>query len=332
MAFTLGSDIFSSIDEGLEITYASGLQNFADLIAPLIGAMVGLYFVFKMLNFLMTGGTQQLAGDMLRQMVNLALFTFFAFNVPHYHSVIVVPVNSIGNEIANAFSTGGANAPQVIDQMGNQVLETVALIWDHTPDLSLTNLDIKPLFRALQTIFIVSIFGTLFMVVSALYLLIAKVLVALVLMVGPLFISAAFFPVTREFFMKWLGQLFNYILLTAMFGFTFTLLTNLLQKFILGANFGDPVPMGDTINLKLLFTYLLFTAVIAALPSLTSQLTGGVGISSLGAVGGLGGAAARGLTRMIGAAKSSTRRGGSGNTISSGGSSPMGSNAGRRLG
>ena len=325
MAFTLGSDIFSSIDAGLNVTYATGLQNFANLIAPLIGAFVSLYFVMKMLNVLWSGGTRQLAGDLLKQMFYLALFTLFAFNITYYYNAVVVPVNSIGDEIANAFSTGGANAPQVIDQMGNQVIDTIKLIWDNTPNLSLTNLDIQPLFRALTTIVIVSIFGTIFMVVSALYLLIAKVLVALVLMLGPLYISAAFFPITREYFMKWLGQLLNYILLSAMFGFTFTLLTNLLQKFILGANFNGTVPMGDTTNLKLLFIYLLFTGVVAALPSLTSQLTGGVGISSMGAVSGLGGTAARGLSKLLG--------GGSGNKNSSPNTiSPMGNNPRKRLG
>lgn len=323
MAFTLGSDIFTSIDGGLKLTYEIGLNNFADLIAPLIGAFVGLYFTFKAIYFLYSGGTNQLPSDVIKQIVNLSLFTFFAFNVPYYMDVVVNPVNSIGDEIANAFSSGGKTAPHVIDQMGNQILNTIKLIWDHTPDLSLTNLDIQPLMRAISTIVIISIFGTIFMVVSALYLLIAKVLVALVLMLGPLYISAAFFPLTREYFMKWLGQLLNYILLSAMFGFTFTLLTNLLQKYTLGTDFASAIPMGDLTNLKLLFVFLLFTGVVAALPSLTSQLTGGVGISGMGAVNGLGGALTRGLTKIVAGGAKSAATGG-GNTIASGGNKRLG--------
>ncbi|WP_062059605.1 type IV secretion system protein [Cellvibrio sp. OA-2007] len=323
MAFTLGSDIFTSIDEGLSLTYASGLNNFAALIAPLIGAFIALYFVLKALHFLYSGGTNQLPSDVIKQITNLSLFTYFAFNIPYYMDVVVNPVNSIGNEIANAFSSSGKTAPHVIDQMANQILDTIQLIWDNTPNLSLTNLDIQPLLRAISTIVIISIFGTIFMVVSALYLLIAKVLVALVLMLGPLYISAAFFPLTREYFMKWLGQLLNYILLSAMFGFTFTLLTNLLQKFILGAGFASTIPMGDMTNLKLLFTFLLFTGVVAALPALTSQLTGGVGISGMGAVSGLGGSLTRSLTKLVGGgAKAAV--GGGGNTIAGGGNKRLG--------
>ncbi|MNT94110.1 TrbL/VirB6 plasmid conjugal transfer protein [compost metagenome] len=82
--------------------------------------------------------------------------------------------------------------------------------------------------------------------VSFLYLLIAKVMISFCLLIGPLYIAFAFFPVTREYFMKWGGQLLNYILLYAFFGIGFTLLSNLLPKYVSGNNFDEILVSDDT--------------------------------------------------------------------------------------
>lgn len=286
MEFTLASDIFGSIDEALTTTMASGITNFMALIAPLIGSCVGLYLVLYAWHWIVDGSryTDLPVMDWVKKVMQMALFTAFAFNTGRYFEVIVGPANSIGNEISAAFSTTGKDAPQVIDQMGNQILNTIATIWEMAPSMSLTDMNIVPLLRALSTILIVGLGGTVFMAYSFLYLAIAKIMVALVLCLGPLFISAVFFPSTRQFFPLWLNQLINYILLSALFGITFTLLTNLLQKYVSSANFSN-ILVGDLTNLKLLFCYLLFTGVITAIPALASALSGGVGINSLGGMG-----------------------------------------------
>lgn len=283
MEFTLASDIFGSIDEALQSTMQTGISQFATLIAPFIGACFGLYLVLYALGWIIEGSrhVELPVMDWIRKVLYLIMFTAFAFNIPYYFQVVVGPANAIGNELSAAFSTTGKDAPQVIDQMGNQIIKTIQTIWDMAPSISITDINIVPLFRAISTIIIVGLGGTVFMAYSFLYLAIAKIMVALVLCLGPLFISAAFFPVTRQFFTLWLNQLINYILLTALFGITFTLLTNLLQKYVNTANFSG-VLVGDLTNLKLLFCYLLFTGVITAIPTLASTLSGGVGINSLG--------------------------------------------------
>ncbi|MFG8764933.1 type IV secretion system protein [Pseudomonas aeruginosa] len=317
--FTLGTAIFESVDDGLSALFTTGLGNFADLIAPVIGAFVSLYFVFIALNWIWHGHTSELpVGDLMKRMCYMALFTLFAFNVGYYKTAIVDPVNSIGAEISEAFAATGSESPQIIDQMGNQIIDTIKAIWDNAPDMSITNLNIVPLMKAIGTIIIVGVLGSVFMVVSFLYLMIAKIMVSLVLLLGPLYISFAFFPVTREYFMKWVAQLMNYTLLYAMFGITFTLLTNLLQKYVSGDAFSN-ILVGDLTQLKLIFCYLLFSGVIIAIPSLTSHLTGGVGINSFGAVGPMMSIATKGLSKGLSSLAKAAKGGGSGNSIGGGG-------------
>ncbi|WP_420170769.1 type IV secretion system protein (plasmid) [Pseudomonas alloputida] len=327
LEFTLGSQIFSSIDAGLATVFSAGLPAFAKLIAPLVGAFVSLYAVLIALNWIWSGNTQELpVGELLKRMFFLALFTAFAFNITKYNSAIVVPVQSIGGEIAQAFSRSNAQVPNIIDQMGQQIIDTISLIWDKAPKMSMTNWNLVPLLRAVGTIMIVAVGGCIFMGISFLYLMIAKIMISLALLVGPAFISFAFFPATRDYFMKWVSQLLNYILLYAFFGIGFTLLTNLLQTYVSGTDFSD-VLVSDLTQIKLLFCYVLFTGVMMAIPSLASQLTGGVGISGLGAAGPILNAATKGmanLAKKLGNAGGGG--GGSGNKIAGGGG------ANRRLG
>lgn len=322
-SFDVGSKIFTSIDEGMSAVFDTGLPAFADLIAPLIGAMVSLYAVLIALNWIWSGSTNELPiGDLMKRIFYMALFTAFAFNTSLYTSTVVGPVNGIGADIANAFARNGADAPNIVDQMGNQIIDTITMIWDKSPSISLTDWNFAPIMRAIGTIIIVGVGGVAFMGVSFLYLLIAKVMISFVLLIGPLYISFAFFPITREYFMKWAGQLLNYILLYAMFGIGFTLLTNLLQTYVSGNNF-DEILVSDVTQIKLLFCYVLFIGVMMSIPALTSQLTGGVGISGLGQTGGILSNAGKGLAGLFK---------GLGNLAKSGGNKIAGGGGNRRLG
>ncbi len=317
MAFTLGSDIFGSIDTMLNTTMASGVVEFASLIAPLIGACVSLYFVLKAFGWITAGSHHQElpVGDFIKQMAYMALFTLYAFNTSHYFQYVVEPVNSIGNEISAAFSVTDKSAPQVIDQMGNQIIDTISLIWEMSPDMSVMDMNLVPILRAITTIVIVALGGTIFMGLSFCYLVIAKVMMGLVLCLGPIFISAVFFPTVRQFFTLWLNQLINYILLTALFGITFTMLTNLLQQYVSGTDFSD-VLVTDQTQLKLLFAYVVFCGVITAIPQLASSLSGGVGINGLGGMGSIAGMAGGGVKALMGALKGAAKT--SGNSIKGG--------------
>ncbi|WP_052075407.1 type IV secretion system protein [Pseudomonas lutea] len=316
--FTIGSDIFASIDTGLSSVFSSGLPALASLVAPVVGAFVSLYAVIIALNWIWSGNTQELPiGDLLKRMFYMALFTAFAFNISLYNTAVVAPVQSIGAEIAQAFARTNTQVPNIIDQMGNQIIDTVTMIWTKTPKMTLLKWNLVPMMRALGTILIVAIGGSIFMAISFLYLLIAKIMVAFVLLVGPIFISFAFFPLTRDYFMKWASQLLNYIFLYAFFGIGFTLLTNLLQQYVSGNDFSK-ILVTDVTQIKLLFCYILFSGVMMAIPSLASQLTGGVGISGLGAAGPMMSMMTRGVSQLAkGLGKGA---GGSGNRIAGAGS------------
>ena len=86
------------------------------------------------MNYIWSGNTSDLpVGDLLKRLSYLVLFTLFAFNIPFYNDAVVNPVRNIGPEIAAIFSITGSDHPQVIDQMGDQILSTIAHIWRAAP-------------------------------------------------------------------------------------------------------------------------------------------------------------------------------------------------------
>lgn len=319
MAFTLATDIFTSIDTGMAAVMTHGLGAFSTLIAPLIGASVSLYATFIALRWITGAANEQPIMEIVTKVVYMALFTLFAFNVAQYNTFIVAPANSIGSEIASAFSSSGKSSENVIDQMAQQIITTMDLIWENTDVITLTGINVSGLFRMIIAIIVVLVGGSVFIAISFAYLAIAKIMVALVLCVGPLFISASFFPVTRNFFFLWVNQLVNYILLSALFGITFTLLTNLLQTYVSSPDFTDPV-LGDLVILKLLFCYLVFSGVIMAIPQLSSSLSGGVGINGLGGIGAIMSGAKGLLSKLLPNKPSSS----SSNTITGGNNRKLG--------
>jgi len=121
-----------------------------------------------------------------------------------------------------------------------------------------------------------------FIALATTYLLLAKFMVGLLLIIGPLFIMMAFFPVTRSLFQAWSGQCFNYILLSILYPISFSFFAKILDLM-----FESEISLANSFFLCIVF--LVMNASSTQIPVLTSGLSGGVGINGLTG-GGMGGA------------------------------------------
>ncbi len=109
---------------------------------------------------------------------------------------------------------------------------------------------------------------------------IAKVALALLVALGPIFIACALFEATRRFFFGWLGQAVNYLLLMALIVTVFQLILSLVEDQWGSINGQDPMAGG------LLFIALCILGVIFFLqtPAIAAGVAGGAsaGISDFG--------------------------------------------------
>lgn len=317
MAFDVASKIEDSIDTYMGVAYEV-LPDLMSGIGLVAGTAVGLYFVMTLLSYMWTGQASQLpVFDLFKRFFFLVLTCVVAFQADIYLKWVKDPVLEIPNDISTLISSSETTSASAIDKMMGDNIDLVLKIISKLKDMGIWDFSFSLIGEVILAILVIMVLGTIYVVIAFCYLMIAKVLIHVVLLVGPIFIMFAFFPMTREYFMKWVGQLLNYIFLAVIFTAVFALLNNVL----IGIIDSELKPKGffdlsaNSLVWYLLFTYLLFIGVIMAVPALASSLTGGVGISPFGQVselvrGAKGGVA--GVTRaLLGGAGSAGRSAGS---------------------
>ncbi|WP_394213471.1 type IV secretion system protein [Enterovibrio calviensis] len=300
------SDLDSLITKVITVEVADGSQLIAEVIQPLVGAAVMLFLMYSVYKSFFDAPNLMVM-DVIKNVMALAVVTTFAFNMIKYNAIVVPFVMESGGEIS-AFLMGGASAISSIDIMNDAIWSAAWGIVDSV-EFDLMDMNFGVIISAFFMFGLIVVLGMPFIVVSAAYLLVAKVMVGLLLIVGPIFISMAFFPATRDMFKSWSGQCFNYILLNILYSIAFGVLTQAIDTLVFSGGFTATYTSTAALALVMIVCFI----VALQIPVLASSISGGIGISGLagnlntlkGAVGGMGkmtGANAAG--RAIGGAAS----------------------------
>jgi type IV secretion system protein VirB6 len=118
----------------------------------------------------------------------------------------------------------------------------------------------------------------IFGAIGAAFLIIAKLALALLAGLGPIFIACMLFPATSKFFESWVGQIVNYGLLIVMFSSIFGLLINIYGNYMEQMAFDGEVNIYYTVGGAVVLSIALIF-VLMQLPSIASGLAGGASIS-----------------------------------------------------
>lgn len=179
-----------------------------------------------------------------------------------------------------------------------------------------TPIDLSPILDAA----LVYVIGALAAAIGFGVVLVAKVALALIVALGPVFIACALFDATRRFFFGWLSQAVNYIVLMALIITIFQMILSLV-----GSQWGQIDGADPTVGAGL-FIALSILGVIFFLqtPSIASGIAGGAsaGIADFGAIVGLASSAAMsmGSGGATSAASAARAAGGASKAANSGGS------------
>jgi type IV secretion system protein VirB6 len=133
--------------------------------------------------------------------------------------------------------------------------------------------------------------------VYALFLMaLARVAVALLLAVGPVFIVLLLFESTQRFFEHWVAQLVNYALVGVLAVLTTSLMMTVLESYaVQTAAKGAAILTVDALDMLLVAGLVLL--ILRQVMPMAARLAGGVALSGFGVVGAVaqrGGGAARG--------------------------------------
>lgn len=207
-----------------------------------------------------------------------ATFVGLALSSGLYMANIVAAANGLMNGLMSMFSPGSSGGYSALDQLEAQG----ASIATHYLALGVAALPMGGFVDCGTGLAMACVIGVLLMVVGG-YFALAKVALALILAIGPLFVGLRAFEPTAHLFSNWVNKLLNYIILMALMTAVVALLTSIYGTYLSHlANVSDETnPIADTVDLAVLSGAIGILAL--QIPRMAAALTSGsaVGGSTL---------------------------------------------------
>jgi type IV secretion system protein VirB6 len=216
--------------------------------------------------------------DGVARIFRIVLIGTIALGAGVYGPVIAAFLYNTPGQLASAVAGGPASPQTVMDtalSRGDDIASAfMSLVSLSSPGAS---------FAAILSALVVWIFTAIVVLYGAALIVLSKVILGLVIALGPLFIALLLFDSTKRFFESWLGQALNYLFVFALVvsavNIMFALWTPQLNYALANsaAGFSALIPM-------IIVGGAAFI-ILMQVPALASGLAGGVQLGTLGAIG-----------------------------------------------
>ncbi|WP_313614910.1 type IV secretion system protein [Agrobacterium sp.] len=202
-------DVFSFVDgqfkAPLENFISSGTSNIANWISGPLTAALTLYVVLYG-YLVLRGSVQEPIIEFAFRAVKLAIIVMLVRNASDYQTYVTgIFFDTLPKEISQALNSGTAPSASTFDSLLDKGQKNAQEIWSRAS----WPIDIVTGFGGMLVI------GASFLVAAIGYIvsLYARLALAIVLAIGPIFIALAMFESTRRFTESWIGQLVNFVIL-----------------------------------------------------------------------------------------------------------------------
>lgn len=261
MTSKLGPDLFEK----------SG--RFIEGIAPLFSIGLSLYLVLLIFYYYNRGFDESIMDITKRVLIWLVIIAF-AFNAGNYTKLAGI-IYAMPDQMSALFGEGG-NSLNAVDK-GLQSIDIMVASLDRiSQDKAWYEIQVHMAVYGAKIG--VTILGYLLFIVAYAFYLIAKVCLAITLMIGPLFVGAAMFPGTRQYFMNWMGQCLNYIITIALFTIVSVIQSEFVQSSVdswVQESATWDIAQAWKILGQLMVMTIVFLIASLSIPSIAAALTGG---------------------------------------------------------
>lgn len=270
------SDIANNLLNGMGTDLFSKSGNLISGIAPIFQIGFGIYISLVALDAYNRGFNENVM-DLGKRMFGWLLIIAFAFNSSQYQKIAnilwMLPENLSG---LLGTSTYTASA---LDTQSNNILTMMENIFAYAAELDVLQVSDKLMLYIGGSVAV--LLAYLFFIITFAYYLIAKLSLAMVILIGPLFIGSMLFPATRQWGMNWIGQILNYSVTVVFFVILGSLQNDFFQKHLQSAVVGEIASVAQVVGLIPLFflSTTIFILVAWSIPSIASALTGGASVN-----------------------------------------------------
>lgn len=291
--------ISGTIENATNKFLVSGLTGIISAITPLLITGISLYITMQAYLSIM-GKSDDLAFDVFKHCLVVICITGLALNIENYTTYVIGSVEAIASGLASAVSGQSQNGDifQRLDTLLQQGIEQAGY--------SFSQVGISPTTWTwfLLGIIILAAISSLTLI-SATIIIGTKFLLTFLLILGPLFMIFACFPITRRYLDSWIAKIFENILVQVLGIMVIALAIKMIQAFIFSNNINnateaDANTIGIAIQIVIVVGILLY--VIRQIPNLAGSLAGGFASGSM-SIKDLKGGAAAGIAGLTGAGK-----------------------------
>ena len=299
--FELFTPVFNEVDQVTSQYVSQMSQAAAVTLAPV--ATVGLTLTFMLFGLLIARGAVQMPiSEFIGKSIKIGAICGVALVGGVYQTDIAEIIQTLPDELATVLlpsTAKGQTAAALIDKAGQGGFDKVSEAWSHVEVPWGESL----VWVLVSVVILVATVGLL--AIGGSLLLLAKLALAVVAGVGPLFILALLWQPTTRLFEAWTGQVITYTVLTVIMSAAMGLMLNIFDNAVQTMAFDDLQNVAYNLGgLSILSVAMLIG--LLQLPSVAAGLGGGVAmgfIHEMKAVGGMGKAAASaGMGAMKGGA------------------------------
>lgn len=274
--YTFFSDIANMIMNGMGTNLFSKSGSLISGIAPLFQAGFFIYVLLLTFDYYKKGFDESIM-DIGKNLIAWLFIIALAFNASQYDR-LANWIWMFPDRLSGLLGTKEYTA-SALDTSFSNFLNSLTTVYEYSAGLDFTQVADKiMLYLGLLGI---SICGFVFFGVTLAYYVIAKLSLAMVIVIGPIFIGSFLFPSTRQWGMNWVGQILNYSVTITFFTILGALQQDFFTTHLQNAIVGDITSVAQVLGLIPLFVLstIFFILVAWNIPSISSALTGGASVN-----------------------------------------------------
>lgn len=269
--FQLVQPLFTKIDTTTAIFVNDISQRAIATITPVVIVLLTASFILYSFA-IMSGKVDMPFQDFMLRCVKIAFIVGAGLSVGLYQGDIADAIRSTPDQLATALMSNptsiDAGTGAIIDDAMGKGFDQAGEAFEKAGFFSENGITYALL--GVIIILATAVFGA----IGAAFLIVAKLALAMLAGLGPIFIACLLFPATLRFFESWVGQIVNYALIVVLFASIFTLLVTIYGDYMNQMAFDGEVNIYYTVGGSVILSVAL-VFVLLQIPAIASGLAGG---------------------------------------------------------
>ena len=229
--FTFYNTLFTNLNSNLATYWQDVATNMATAITPVATTLITIYVILWGWSMI-RGVISEPITDGVSRILRLAIIVGIALNVGQYNTYLADMLwnspDALATIVAPSYSSDTTNM-QYLDTLMGQFYDMGTIFTDAADQNSIAGIPNPSLWI---TGMCINATGLIVTGYAAFLLILAKMGLAILLGIGPIFILLTVFEPTKRFFDAWLGQSVNFVFLALLTAAAIKLIITLVQSYI----------------------------------------------------------------------------------------------------